>query len=74
MSKNSSDTKETFFRCKKLGKGPNDYWDSYQIEVCVLQGNKIIKREMVDKPDTKQMTLAKAELMLNPDEVPLEVC
>ena len=60
---------EYFFAVRKLGRlQPNDYWEAYQIEMLIVQDNKIVRRWLFDKPDTKQMTMAKMELMINPDQ------
>lgn len=63
---------EYFFRVKKIGRlHPADYWEAYQIEILIMQGDKVFRRWFYDKPDTKQMVLAKMELMMNPDQMEL---
>lgn len=43
------------------------YWDAFQIEALETKAGRVIRRFFYDKPDTKQMILAKAELMLDPE-------
>lgn len=72
-SKSKSDSPiDKYIKVVKLPLAPNDAWEAFQIKQVLVQNGKVIKESLVDKPDTKQMTLAKAELMLNPDEEVLD--
>lgn len=62
--------KELFMRIVKLPKDKESllgYWDAFQIEVLETREGRIVRRFLFDKPDTKQMVLSKAELMLDPE-------
>lgn len=60
--------KDTFFRVKKLGRlKSTDQHEAYQIEVVEMDGEKVVRRFWFRNPDTKQQTLAWAELMNDPD-------
>lgn len=61
---------EYFFAVKKLGRiDASDYWEAYQIKGIAVQSGRIVKELMLEKPDTKQMAMAKMELMINPDQL-----
>lgn len=40
---------------------------AYQIEVIALDGTKVVHQEMWDKPDTKEMVLAKLQELMDPN-------
>lgn len=56
-----------FFSVSKCPKTHGEHWQGYQIEVLELKGQKIFNRYMFDKPDTKQIVMAKLELINDPD-------
>lgn len=63
---------ETYIKVVKMPLQQNDSWEAFRIKQVSIQDGKVVKEEFLDKPDTKQMTLAKAELMLNPEEGALD--
>ena len=60
--------KEVFLKITKLPR-PNesDYWDPFQMEVVVMDGKKLVKRQTFQKPDHKSVILAKAQNLLDPE-------
>jgi len=44
----------------------NDAWPAYQIELIAIQNGRVIKEELLDKPDTLNMILGKMTDLINP--------
>jgi hypothetical protein len=44
----------------------NDVWPAYQIEIIAIQNGRVIKEELLDKPDTLNMILGKMSDLINP--------
>lgn len=58
---------ERFHRVVAHPLKPGDYWKAYQIEEVVAEGSKVISRQFLGKPDTKQQILAEMEVLMVPD-------
>lgn len=58
-----------FVRVKKL-KRPQDHFPASCVEVIRVKGNVVLSREEVTKPDLIEMTLSRAEEILENGEVP----
>lgn len=56
-----------YFSVVRLPRVPNDFHQGYQIEIAELSGDVVVRRYRLDKVDTKQMTMAKLELINDPD-------
>lgn len=63
---------ESFVRIKKHKLKNGDHWESFQPEVVYVQGDKVVDRKMVSKPDMFEMAFAIAADMVDPrnDEKP----
>ena len=58
---------DTFVRVKKL-KRPSDHFPASCVEILKVQGNRIVSREEVTKPDVIEMTISRAEEILEDGE------
>lgn len=58
---------EMFVRVKKL-KRPGDHYPASCVEIIYVQGNRIVKRQDVTKPDLIEMTITRAEEILEDGE------
>lgn len=57
-----------FFRAVALPKNPQNYWPDYQLEMVTFDGDRFIDKKLIGKPDSKQMIMAKLELLNDPDQ------
>ncbi len=63
----SAEKPKRFFHVNKVPMKENDFHQGYRIEVLEMLGDRITKRYFYDKTDTKQVVMAKLELINDPD-------
>lgn len=57
---------EQFLRILELERKPGDTYVGYQIQRVVVQGDKVLKREMVGKPDMFEYAFTQAGELIDP--------
>lgn len=63
----SKATLQRYFGVVRVELKPGEYHQGYQIEIVELSGNTVVSKYRYDKVDTKNVTMAKLELMNDPD-------
>jgi hypothetical protein len=58
---------EVFVRVKRITRD-GDYWPAYQAEQITVIDNEVVERNLIDKPNTKQMAFAKAQEFIDDTE------
>lgn len=68
----STEPIESFVRIKKHPLKPGDHFEAFQPEIVYVQGDKVVDRKLVSKPDMFEMAFAIAADMVDPrnDEKP----
>ena len=54
-----------FYAVRKIVR-ERDVWPAYQIEIIAIQNDRVVKEELLDKPDTLSMILGKMTDLINP--------